>query len=251
MTLLPARRRRRPTPRPRAAAPAGVVLGAVLGGVLLAGCSGGQDDAAADDRTPEEVLATAADTLATTSGVDLTLSTDDLPRGVSGITEAAGIATDAPAFEGSLTVMYAGQSVDVPVVALDGRVLAQLPFTTGYQDIDPGDYGAPDPAALISEESGFGSLLAVTEGVEEGESVRGGSDNTEVLTTYTGTVPGAAMKKVIPSSSGDSFEAEYLVTDDGELRQAVLTGVFYPDSTEMTYTVDLAAYGTTKDIVAP
>ena len=39
--------------------------------------------------------------------------------------------------------------------------------------------------------------------------------------------------------------------DDGELRQAVLTGVFYPESTEMTYTVDLAAYGTTQDIVAP
>ena len=84
-----------------------------------------------------------------------------------------------------------------------------------------------------------------------GESVRGGSDNTEVLTTYTGTVPGAAMKKVIPSASGDRFDAEYAVTDDGELRQAVLTGVFYPDSTVMTYTVDLAAYGTTRDIVAP
>lgn len=247
MTLLPARRRRRTPPRPLAA----TLVGALVGAVLLAGCSGGDEEAAADEPTPEEVLAVAADTLAATSGVDLTLSTDDLPEGVSGITEADGVATDAPAFEGTITVIFAGQSVDVPVVAVDGVVFAQLPFTTGYQDIDPGDYGAPDPAALVSEETGFGSLLAVTEGVEEGESVRGGSDNTEVLTTYTGTVPGAAMKKVIPSSSGDSFEAEYLVTDDGELRQAVLTGVFYPDSAEMTYTVDLAAYGTTRDIVAP
>jgi lipoprotein LprG len=247
MTLLPARRGRRTPARPLAA----TLAGALVGAVLLAGCSGGDEEAAADEPTPEEVLAAAADTLAATSGVDLTLSTDDLPEGVSGITEADGIATDAPAFEGTITVIFAGQSVDVPVVAVDGLVYAQLPFTTGYQDIDPGDYGAPDPAALVSEESGFGSLLTVTEGVEEGESVRGGSDNTEVLTTYTGTVPGAAMKKVIPSSSGDSFEAEYLVTDDGELRQAVLTGVFYPDSAEMTYTVDLAAYGTTRDIVAP
>jgi lipoprotein LprG len=238
---------RRTPARPLAA----TLAGALAGAALLAGCSGGDQDAAADERTPEEVLAAAADTLATTSGVDLTLSTTDLPEGVSGITEAAGIATDAPAFEGTLTVMYAGQSVDVPVIAVDGIVHAQLPFTQGYQDIDPGDYGAPDPAALISEESGFGSLLTVTEGVEEGESVRGGADNTEVLTTYTGTVPGAAMEKVIPSSAGDSFDAEYLVSEDGELRQAVLTGVFYPDSAEMTYTVDLADYGTTKDIVAP
>ena len=247
MTLLPARRRRRTPPRPLAA----TLVGALVGAVLLAGCAGGDEEAAADEPTPEEVLAAAADTLAATSGVDLTLSTDDLPEGVSGITEADGVATDAPAFEGTITVIFAGQSVDVPVVAVDGVVFAQLPFTTGYQDIDPGDYGAPDPAALVSEETGFGSLLAVTEDVQEGESVRGGSDNTEVLTTYTGTVPGTAMKKVIPSSSGDSFDAEYLVSEDGELRQAVLTGVFYPDSAEMTYTVDLAGYGTTQDIVAP
>ncbi len=243
MTFPVARRRRR-TPS--------LALAATLAGALLLGaCSGGGDDASADEQTPEEVLAAAADTLATTSGVDLTLSTENLPDGVSGITRADGVATSAPAFEGTITVIYAGQSVDVPVIAVDEVVYAQLPFTTGYQDIDPGDYGAPDPAALVSEESGFGSLLAVTEGVEEGESVRGGADNAEVLTTYTGTVPGKAMKKVIPSSSGDSFDAEYLVSDDGELRQAVLTGVFYPESTEMTYTVDLAAYGTTQDIVAP
>ena len=60
------------------------------------------------------MLAAAADTLAATSGVDLTLSTDDLPEGVSGITEADGIATNAPAFEGTITVIFAGQSVDVP-----------------------------------------------------------------------------------------------------------------------------------------
>lgn len=230
---------------------AGAFPGVLVGVVLLAGCSGGDKSQATDQQTPEEVLAAAADTLAATSGVDLTLSTENLPKGVSGITRADGIATDAPAFEGTITVVYAGQSVDVPVVAVDKVVYAQLPFTTGYQDIDPGDYGAPDPAALVSDETGFGSLLSVTEGLEEGDSVRGGADNTEVLTTYTGTVPGAAMKKVIPSSSGDTFDAEYLVSDDGELRQAVLTGVFYPDSAEMTYTVDLADYGTTRDIVAP
>ena len=34
----------------------------------------------------------------------------------------------------------------MPVVAVDGKVYAQLPLTTGYQDIDPAEYGAPDPA---------------------------------------------------------------------------------------------------------
>ncbi|MCW2832876.1 MAG: hypothetical protein JWN68_829 [Nocardioides sp.] len=232
---------------------AGLPLALVLAGSLaLTACAGGGEKKVTDDQSPEEVLSAAATTLKEAEGVNLTLSTTDLPEGINGITKAAGVATNAPAFEGTITVVFAGQSVEVPVVAVDGVVHAVLPFTDGaYQDIDPGDYGAPDPASLISAESGFSSLLGVTTDLEEGESVRGGADNDEVLTTFTGTVPGAAMKKVIPSSAGKTFDAEYLVSDDGELRQAVLTGVFYPKSEAMTYTVDFADYGTSKDIVAP
>jgi lipoprotein LprG len=226
---------------------AGLVL---LGSLALTACSGGEKKVT-EDQTPEEVLSSAATTLNETEGVNLTLSTTDLPPGITGITKAAGVATGAPAFEGTITVVISNQSVDVPVIAVDGVVHAMIPFTEGWQDVDPGDYGAPDPAALISADSGFSSLLGVTSDLEEGESVRGGADNDEILTTFTGTVPGDAMKKVIPSSAGDTFDAEYLVSDDGELRQAVLTGVFYPKSEEMTYTVDFADYGTSKDIVAP
>jgi lipoprotein LprG len=224
---------------------------ALAGTLVLSACSDDGTEKVSDDRAPEEVLAAAATTLDETSGVNLTLSTTDLPDGVMGITKAAGVATNAPAFEGNITVVISGQSVDVPVVAVDDVVYAQIPFTEGWQDVDPRDYGAPDPAQLVNSDNGFSSLLDVTTDVEEGESVRGGADNTEILTTFTGTVPGAAMKKVIPSSSGDSFEVEYLVSDDDELRQAVLTGVFYRKSAEMTYTVDFADYGTSKDIVAP
>lgn len=223
----------------------------LVGTLALSACSGGGEKKVTEDQTPEEVLAAAATSLSETSGVNLTLSTTNLPDGVSGITKADGVATNAPAFEGTITVIFGGQSVDVPVIAVDEVVYAQIPFSPGWQDIDPGDYGAPDPATLINSETGFGSLIGVTTELKEGESVRGGADNTEVLTTFTGAVPGAAMKKVIPSSSGDTFDAEYLVSDDGELRQAVLTGVFYPKSAEMTYTVDFADYDTSKEIVAP
>ena len=227
------------------------LLGLLLASVVLTACTGG-GDGAVEGQSPEEVLATAATTLDETSGVDLTLATDNLPTGVSGITNAKGVVTDAPAFEGTINVIYGGLNAEVPVVALDGVVYAEIPFTqTGFQEIDPAEYGAPDPAALKEGETGFSTLLGVTEDVEEGSSQRGGADNSEVLTTYSGTVPGEAMKKVIPSSAGENFEVRYLVTDDGELRQAVLTGVFYADSAEMTYTVDFANYGTTKEIVAP
>ncbi len=227
------------------------VLLAVLVALVLVSCGGDDKKAAADDQTPEEVLALAKTALDDTSGVRLSLTTDDLPEGITGITSAVGTATSGPAFDGAIKVVLSGTEFEVPVIAVDGVVYAQIPLTPGYSDVDPSDYGAPDPAALITPDRGFSSLLPVTTGVEKGESVRGGDNNSEVLTSYTGTIPGAAMKKVIPSSSGDSFDASYLVSEAGELREATLTGVFYPDSDEMTYTVTFDDYGTEKAITAP
>lgn len=217
---------------------------------LLAACSGDGAGGGDDGPSAEEVLAQAATTLAETSGVELTLSTEALPQGVSGITRAVGTVTDAPAFDGTITVVFAGQSADVPVVAVDDTVYAQLPFAPGWNKVNPKEYGAPDPAGLIGDD-GFAGLLGLTESPETGESVRGGADNSEILTTYSGTVPGDAMDAIIPSSSGDTFDVEWQVSDDGELRKATLTGVFYPRAEPMTYTVDFADYGTEKDITAP
>ncbi len=237
---------RRVRPAGRVVATASAVL---LSLPTLAACSG-DDSKAAAQKAPEDVLAEASDKLATTSGVELNLATDALPDGVAGIKEASGTVTDGPAFDGTITVVFAGQTVDVPVIAVDKTVYAQLPFTPGWNKVDPKEYGAPDPSGLVGQD-GFAGLITLTESPEAGESVRGGADNTEVLTTYSGTVPGDAMDAVIPSASGDTFDAEWQVTDDGELRRATLTGVFYPHTDPMTYTVDFADYGTTKDISAP
>ncbi|GAB2447188.1 hypothetical protein GCM10027062_31010 [Nocardioides hungaricus] len=220
-------------------------------GVLLlaaTACSG--DDGGSDERAPEDVLAAAKATLDETSGVNLTLSTDNLPDGVTGVEQAEGVGTRAPAFDGTVTVNLSGQPFEVPVVAVDGKVYAQLPLTSGWQDIDPADYGAPDPAQLMDPDAGFSSLLAATSGPERGESVRGGEDNSEVLTEYSGTVSGEVMKNVIPTASGD-FDVVYTITDDDQLRAARLTGVFYKDSDPMSYTVTFEDYGTDQDITAP
>ncbi len=192
----------------------------------------------------------AKQTIDETAGLTITLSTDDLPDGVTGILSAEGVATHAPAFEGSITVPLLGNSLEVPVIAVDGEVYVVVPLTSGYQTVDPGEYGAPDPAQLMSPEKGFSALLPATTDLDEGESVRGGEDNKEVLTEYTGSVPGSAVVNVIPSAEGD-FEVTYSVTSDGELREAVITGVFYADSDEMTYTLGFDDYGTEQDITAP
>ena len=230
---------------------AAAVTAALLAIPTLAACSGDDGKGAAAEKSPEEVLAEASTKLTETSGVHLDLSTETLPDGVSGITKAAGTITDAPAFDGSISVVFAGQTADVPVIAVDGDVFAQLPFTNGaWQKVNPKEYGAPDPAALIGAD-GFPGLLGLTESPEAGESVRGGADNSEVLTTYSGTVPGDAMDAVIPSSSGDSFDVEWQVNDDGELRTATMTGVFYPHTDAITYTVEFSDYGADKEITAP
>jgi lipoprotein LprG len=229
---------------PNHALRASVVLACAL---AVTGCSGADGES---DRPPEDVLADARTTLDETSGVTLSLSTDDLPDGVTGLKGASGVGTHAPAFDGTLTVVLAGTDFNVPIVAVDDLVYAQIPLTPGWSEVDPGEYGAPDPAMLMSPDEGFSALLEATEDLEEGESVRGGEDNREVLTEYTGTVPGDVVENIIPSASGE-FDATYTITSDGELREARLTGVFYPDTESMTYTIGFTDYGTEKEITAP
>jgi lipoprotein LprG len=213
--------------------------------VLASGCGGSSGD---DD--PAKALDTARQKLEDTSGVSLSLSTDDLPDGVQGLKSATGTVTSAPAYDGTLGVVTQIGSFSVPVRAVDGKVYAQIPLTPGWSEVNPSQYGAPDPAQLISSDKGVPSLLAATTKPKNGKDIRGGQDNKEVLSTYTGTVPASAVSSIIPGATGD-FSATYAVTSDGELRQVELNGVFYADHPANTYTLVLTDYGTSKDITAP
>jgi lipoprotein LprG len=236
-------------PRPRRRTPLLLAACLALSAGVLAGCSDDQGSVS-DERSLDEVMELAKTTLDETSGVNLSLKTTDLPPGVTGVKEATGIGVHPPAFEGSLTVVLSGTDFNVPVIAVDDKVYAQIPLTPGWSDVDPSEYGAPDPARLMSPDAGFSALLPATEGLEEGESVRGGEDNREVLTEFTGSVPGDAVSNILPGAEGD-FDATYTITADGELREAVLTGVFYANTESMTYTIGFEDYGTEKKIAAP
>ena len=228
----------------------GPLLALLVGlGLVVQGCSG-DDTKATSGKTPEQVVAAAQKQLDETKGVNLRLTTNNLPSGVTGVQSAEGTGIHPAAFDGKLTVSLGGTSLSVPVIAVDGKVYAKLPLTLGWSDVDPGEYGAPDPAALFTPDEGFSAVLAGTSGLAKGDSERGGENNKEVLTTYTGAVSADTMQKVIPSASGD-FKVAYAIDDQGRLRRADLTGVFYPSSASMTYTVTFDDYGTSKDISAP
>ena len=188
--------------------------------LALTACSGDDSSGpAAEERSPEDVVAAAAATLTETSGVQLTLSTDDLPDGINAIQKAVGVATDAPAFEGTLTVLLTGQAFEVPVIAVDDKVFAQIPLTPGWSRRRPGGVRRPRPGRVPLPRRRLRRDPGAATDLEKGESVRGGADNSEILTTYTGTVPGDVVDKVIPGASGD-FDLTAQITDDDELRRA-------------------------------
>jgi lipoprotein LprG len=214
--------------------------------LLLTGCSGGEE---ADAQTAEERLEAARTVFDETSGVRLGLAAPRLPDGVNGLLSAQGVATHDPAFEGSIKVVSGGLTADVDVVAVDGAVHAKLPFRSGFTEVDPADYSAPDPADLMSTEDGLSSLLTAAEEVEEGDQVRDGGT---VLSKFTGTLSGDVVSSIIPSASPEGrFDATFTLDDSDQVDQIVLTGPFYPDAEDITYTIEVDEYGVEQDIRAP
>jgi lipoprotein LprG len=220
---------------------------AVLVALVTLGTGFSGSDAPGTD--PADTLASAKKTLDETPGLRIGLSTGKLPTGVSGLLTADGVATHAPAFKGDIKVAASGITADAAVVAVDGVVHAKLPFTSKFTVIDPADYGAPDPAALMDPDAGLSSLLTAAEHVEKGKQVREGK---VVLSSFNATVPGKAVAAVIPSASATAdFDATFTVTDGDELAKAVLTGPFYPKADDVTYTITFSDYGTKPNIMAP
>ncbi|NPC41985.1 LppX_LprAFG lipoprotein [Nocardioides sp. zg-1230] len=213
----------------------------------LAACSDGGSQE--PEESPEDVLASAKEALDETSGVTLSLTTQELPEGVDGVLEATGVATRAPAFDGDLVVLVNGLEVDVPVVSVDSTVWARLPFTSSFSKVDPADYGAPDPARLMDPDSGLSSWLTAATDVEEGERVR---DGEVVLSSYTGTLPGRVVDASIPSADeGATFPATFRIDEDGRLRAVDVSGPFYGQEGTVDYTVSVDDYGTDQDISRP
>jgi lipoprotein LprG len=226
---------------------AGVVGSLVALLVPLAACSGGGGGGSVE--TPEQVLGQAKDALDQTSGVTLSLTTGALPDKVDGILEATGIATHAPAFTGDLTVVVDGLDVEVPVVSVDGRVYAKLPFTVDFAEVNPEDYGAPDPAQLMDPDTGLSAWLTEATGIEEAGRSR---DGRLVLSSYRGSLSGDVVDASIPSADANAdFPVTFRIDEDGRLRSVKVSGPFYGSKGTVDYTVGVDDYGTQKNITRP
>jgi lipoprotein LprG len=216
----------------RTAAWAGLALVCV---VAVSSCKGGSSD---NTEAPADRLAAAKESLDSADYIGFTIATDNLPDQVDGLVKADGTGTHAPAFTGDVDVQT-GISISAPVISVDGSVYLKLPIV-GWREIDPGDYGAPDPAALMDTDTGLSSLFTKTVDPTAGDQVR---DGEQVLDTIHGTIPGDDVKALFPSAGDGDFDVTYSVTSDDAIDAVDVTGPFYGDSADVTYrlTFDLAA----------
>jgi lipoprotein LprG len=231
-------------PRVRAFALVAFVLVAPL---LFAGC--GQSKDKADEKSPAQVMEQAKKHFDDASSVHLALSTGSVPPSGDGVLGATGDVTHDPAFKGDVKVLFQGFPAELPVTAVGGKVYAKLPFSAKTAVIDPADYGVPDPAEFASPENGLSRLLTEQKDLKKGKETRNGD---EILTTYTGTLPGATVKKIIPSAeAGKSYDIKVGVDEKGYATTVKVTGAFFNGSDDVTYDVKFSDYDKGVKITAP
>jgi lipoprotein LprG len=217
--------------------------------LVLAGCTGSSGGDKADPAKLQARLSEAKKALDSAETITISLATDKLPSGVTGLLSAKGKGNHSPAFDGKVKVVTGGASVDADVIAVDDKVYAKTSFAPVFLTIDPASLKAPDPASLLDPETGVSQILVKTKKVTEGGRSRDGSD---VLTTIKGTLPGTLVKDIIPSADEDAtFGVTYRLDDDNVLRDAKLKGPFYPSGGDVTYTVKLTTSDTAVTIEPP
>lgn len=226
------------------AAASGLLLALVL--TACGGSSGGGHAISSD---PATALAAAKKNFDAASSVHLTMATGSKPTKGDAVLGADGTLTHQPAFKGSVKATLAGIQADVPIIAVDGKVYAQLPFSKGYSVIDPAEYNAPDPATFADSTSGISGLLTKLAGATKSGQKR---DGKQIVTTFTGTLPGSLVAPIIPSAKASgTYRTEVGIDGDGRIATLRVTGGFFPADGDVTYDLSFDDYGKDVTITKP
>ncbi len=217
--------------------------------LVAAGCSGGGKDGGQDASVLAGRLQTAQKAITDAAALDISLKTNQLPSGVTGLLSAAGRGyqgetVDGAAFTGEVNVVTGGSSLAADVVAVDGKVYAKTSLTPVYLAIDPATLKAPDPAILLGAKGGgLPVILVKTDDLtDQGKS----RDGKTVLTTIKGTIAGDVIRAFLPSADENgTFKVTYRLTDDDTLTDASISGPFYPGGADVVYKIVLTP--TTND----
>lgn len=223
--------------------------------LTLAGCTGGGDGGGDSSQQLDTRLLKAKKAIEAAESLEVSVTTDKVPDGVSGLKSATGVGVQGkgeqtPAFQGKVSVVSGGSSISADVIATNGKVWAKLGFSPAYLTISPKTLNAPDPATLVGiQGDGLAVILANTAGTKQGEKSR---DGKLVLTTISGTIKGSVIQQFLPTADGaGTFAVSYRLDDDDVLRDATIKGPFYKGSADVTYRVRLTPSDKTVSIDPP
>jgi lipoprotein LprG len=221
---------------------------ALVASLFVSGC-GSDAKKKADAPSPSTVMATAKKKFDDASSVHIALSTSSTPSSGNGVLGADGDITHDPAFKGTVKVVISGLTATVPITSVGGKVYAKLPLQTKFSVINPSEYSAPDPADFADPQNGLSGLLTNIQGLKKGAQKRSGGT---ILTTYTGSLPGAAVKQIIPSANAkQTYTTVVGVDTKGYAKTVKVTGTFFSGSDDVTYDVKFDGYGKGVKISAP
>ncbi len=225
----------------------------VVAALTLTACSDDGDGGGGGGETdgdPQAQLETAADLLNEASSVTFVLEGEDLPDDGTVVVGGEGVAVPPSSFEGEIRIRAGALPATIKVVSVDGTLWAQLPLTSGFDEVDAEELGFGDPGLLIDPDHGVSQLLTSGTEITAGEQIRVDGD---VYDQVESVLPGELVGEVltIADPSAEVHAVWALDAETGQLRQATLTGPFYDGGDEQTYTVSLDDYDEPAEISAP
>lgn len=223
----------------------------VLSGPVIAGCeSEGTGEATETEESAADLLERAKQTLDESESAHFVLSSEGAPTTGTVLVGGEGDMARPASFDGTLQVLALGSTLDLAVVSVDGTVYAQLPFTSGFTEIEPAQFGFGDPGELMDPETGISQLLAEAQSAELGEERR---VDGEVVREVTAELPGERVEQILDSADpSQPVQARFsIASDSGEMRRAELTGPFFEADEDATYTLELSDFGADVEITAP
>jgi lipoprotein LprG len=219
-----------------------LILLLVAASLVLSACGG----STSNDEPLRHRLVAAKKSFDDAKYIGFTLTSENLPEGIDALEGASGTGTRAPSFTGKIAVRK-GFAFNADLIAVGGKVYAKLPFV-GWTTIDPGDYGAPDPAALMNQRTGLSSLLVDTVDARDAGTERSGNT---VVTKIEGTLPGRYVHALFSSAALSAFDVQFTVTDEDDLHSVSMTGPFYAGHDDCTYTITLDLSAAPVTVHAP
>lgn len=215
--------------------------------LALSACTGEDEDG--DPEALAGRLAAAKAILDAAPSLQIDLTAESVPDGANALRSAEGRGDPSPAFEGTVSLDLAGSATKIDVIAVDGLVYVKGLLFPDFTEVDPASINAPDPATFFHPETGVTSLIEATEELRPGERTR---DGQRVLTRVTGTLPGAAVQRFLPTADPEGvFDVTYTLTDDDELDGIAISGPFYGEGGDAAYVIGLLPLDEPLDVTAP